>query len=171
MKSANCISATGRIPFTESPMAAPTIKLSATGVSITRVGPNSSWSPCVTRNTPPARPTSSPITITLSSERISSARPSWMACNRFFSAISLTLRVDAFERLFGVGEGCFFRVVARLGDLGFDLRRNLFFPVFIQEPVLHQVLLEADDGVLQPPLLDLLALAVAAVLGLRGGGR
>ncbi len=42
IKSANCISATGRIPFTESPMAAPTIRLSASGVSITRSGPNSS---------------------------------------------------------------------------------------------------------------------------------
>src|ERR671916_553425 len=159
MKSANCISATGRIPFTESPMAAPTIKLSATGVSITRVGPNSSWSPCVTRNTPPARPTSSPITITVSSERISSARPSWMPCNKFLSAISLTLRVDALERLFGIGVGGFFCVVARLGNLGFDLRPHLLLSLLVEEPVLHQIFLKADYRVLQPPLLDLLTLA------------
>src|SRR5215216_7679845 len=164
MKSANCISATGRIPFTERPMAAPTIRLSASGVSSTREGPNSSWSPCVTRNTPPARPTSSPIIITVSSERISSASPSWMACSRFFSAISLTLRVDALERLFGVGEGGFFRVLARLGDLGLNLGRYLLFPLLVEEPVLHQILLEADDRVLLAPLLDLFALAVAPVV-------
>src|SRR5918997_5545510 len=168
MKSANCISATGRIPLTESPMAAPAIKLSASGVSSTLEGPNSSWSPCVTRKTPPARPTSSPMTMTVSSARISSASPSWMACKRFFSAISLTLRVDALERLFGVGVGRFFRVVARLGDLGFDPTLDLFLPVLIEEAVLHQVLLEADYRVLQPPLLDLLALAIPAVVVVRG---
>ncbi len=35
IKSENWISATGRIPLTESPMAEPTIRLSARGVSIT----------------------------------------------------------------------------------------------------------------------------------------
>ncbi len=87
IKSANWISATGRIPLTESPMAEPTIKLSASGVSKTRASPNSSCNPCVTRKTPPARPTSSPRTITLSSARISSASPSWMAWSRLFVAI------------------------------------------------------------------------------------
>src|SRR5918997_6954697 len=168
MKSANCISATGRIPLTESPMAEPTIRLSASGVSMTRRGPNSSWSPCVTRKTPPALPTSSPITITVSSVRISSASPSWMACSRFFSAISLTLRVDALERLLGVGVGRLLGVVARLGDLGFDPTLDLFLPVLIEEPVLLEILLEADYRVLQPPLLDLLALAVPAVVVVRG---
>src|SRR5687767_11672736 len=169
MKSANCISATGRIPLTESPMAEPTIRLSASGVSMTRKGPNSSWSPCVTRKTPPALPTSSPITMTVSSERISSASPSWMACSRFFSAIS-SLRVDALERLLGLGEGRLLRVLARLGDLGLNLGGDLFFPCLIEDPVLQEVPLEAGDGVLQPPLLDLLALAVAAVVVVGGVG-
>src|SRR5215208_483446 len=154
MKSANCISATGRIPLTERPMAEPTIRLSARGVSMTRRDPNSSWSPWVTLNTPPALPTSSPITITVSSARISSASPSWIACNRFFSAISLTLGVDALERLFGIGEGRLFRVLARLGDLRLYLGRYLLSPLLVEEPVLHQILLEAHDRVLLAPLLD-----------------
>src|SRR5215208_2258483 len=168
MKSANCISATGRIPLTERPMAEPTIRLSARGVSMTRRDPNSSWSPWVTLNTPPALPTSSPITITVSSARISSASPSWIACNRFFSAISLTLGVDALERLFGIGEGRLFRVLARLGDLRLYLGRYLLSPLLVEEPVLHQILLEAHDRVLLAPLLDLLALAVAPVVVVRG---
>ena len=77
-------------------MAEPTIRLSASGVSITRSGPNSFCNPSVTRNTPPARPTSSPRTITDSSERISSANPSPIACNRLFVAKAhLPFRVDA----------------------------------------------------------------------------
>src|SRR5829696_587626 len=170
MKSANCISATGRMPLTESPMAEPTIRLSASGVSMTLRGPNSSWSPCVTRKTPPALPTSSPITITVSSERISSASPSWMACSRFFSAMPLTLRVDALQRLLGVGVGRLFRVVARLGDLGLDRGRDLFLPPLVEEPVLHQVPLEAHDRVLLAPFLDLLALAIPAVVIVVGVG-
>jgi hypothetical protein len=87
MKSPNCISATGRMPLTDNPIAAPTMRLSASGVSTTREAPNSSISPCVTRKTPPARPTSSPITITDSSARISSASPSAIACSKFFVAM------------------------------------------------------------------------------------
>src|SRR5215212_2105434 len=170
MKSANCISATGRIPLTERPMAEPTIRLSARGVSMTRRDPNSSWSPWVTLNTPPALPTSSPITITVSSARISSASPSWIACSRFFSAISLTLGVDALERLFGIGEGRLFRVLARLGDLRLYLSRYLLSPLLVEEPVLHQILLEAQDRVLLAPLLDLLTLAVTPVVVIRGVG-
>src|SRR5215216_3531847 len=151
MKSANWISATGRIPFTERPMAEPAIRLSASGVSITLEGPNSSWRPCVTRNTPPAR-------------------PSWMACKRFFSAIFLALRVDAFERLFGIGERRLFGVVARLGDLGFDLGRQLLFLLVVQNPVLLEILLETDYRVLQAPLLDLLALAIPSVVVVGGVG-
>src|SRR3712207_2299817 len=144
MKSPNCISATGRIPLTERQMAAPTIRLSASGVSSTRASPNSSWSPCVTLKTPPARPTSSPRTITVSSARISSARPSWIACKRLFSVISLILRVDALERLFGVREGRVLGVLARLGDLGPDLGLRFFFLLLVEEAVLHQILLETD---------------------------
>jgi hypothetical protein len=79
MKSANCISVTGRMPSTAAPMAVPMIPDSASGVSITRAGPNSSMKPSVTLNAPPNTPMSSPITNTRSSARISERRPSEMA--------------------------------------------------------------------------------------------
>ena len=53
MKSANCISATGRRPISADPVAPPTIAVSESGVSMTRQGPNSSWKPRVTLNAPP----------------------------------------------------------------------------------------------------------------------
>ncbi len=53
MKSANCISATGRRPMMEAPMAAPTMADSARGVSMTRRSPKRSSMPAVTLNAPP----------------------------------------------------------------------------------------------------------------------
>ena len=53
MKSANCISATGRIPIIAAPVQPPTIAVSESGASITRQGPNSSWKPSVTLKAPP----------------------------------------------------------------------------------------------------------------------
>ena len=79
MKSANCISHTGRIPTTPAPTAVPMIPDSASGVSMTRALPNSSMKPSVTLNAPPKTPMSSPIRNTRSSARISSRRPSEIA--------------------------------------------------------------------------------------------
>src|SRR5690242_16128465 len=59
-----CISQTGRQPAMQRPTALPRIPASASGVSKQRSGPNVSRSPAVARKTPPARPTSSPSTIT-----------------------------------------------------------------------------------------------------------
>ena len=53
MKSANCISATGRMPISAAPVQPPTIAVSESGASSTRHGPNSSWKPSVTLNAPP----------------------------------------------------------------------------------------------------------------------
>ena len=53
MKSANCISATGRIPISAAPVQLPMIAVSESGASITRHGPNSSWKPSVTLKAPP----------------------------------------------------------------------------------------------------------------------
>ena len=53
MKSANCISATGRMPIIAAPVAPATIAVSLSGASITRHGPNSSWNPSDTLNAPP----------------------------------------------------------------------------------------------------------------------
>ena len=79
MKSANCISQTGRIPSTAAPTAVPMIAFSASGVSSTRSAPNSSMKPSVTLNAPPKAPMSSPRQITVSSRRISSRSPSEIA--------------------------------------------------------------------------------------------
>ena len=53
MKSANCISATGRRPIIAAPTAAPTIAVSEIGVSMTRSSPNRASRPSVTLNAPP----------------------------------------------------------------------------------------------------------------------
>src|SRR4051794_7690574 len=62
-----CISVTGRQPAMQRPIAVPRMPASASGVSTQRESPKRSRSPAVARKTPPARPTSSPITITASS--------------------------------------------------------------------------------------------------------
>src|SRR4051812_36658305 len=80
MKSENCISHTGRMPTAAAPTAVPMIPDSASGVSITRPGPNSSTNPSVTLKAPPKTPMSSPITSTRSSWRISWRMASEMAC-------------------------------------------------------------------------------------------
>src|SRR5262245_49821027 len=59
-----CISHTGRQPAMHRPTALPRMPASASGVSTQRSGPKRSRKPAVARNTPPARPTSSPSTIT-----------------------------------------------------------------------------------------------------------
>src|SRR2546427_429918 len=63
-KASYCISQTGRKPAMQRPTAAPRIPASASGVSTHRSCPKRSRSPAVARNTPPARPTSSPMTMT-----------------------------------------------------------------------------------------------------------
>src|SRR3954462_10161877 len=88
MKSANCISQTGRMPSIAAPTAVPTIACSASGASHTRPGPNSSMNPSVTLNAPPNAPMSSPRQKTDSSARISSRSPSEMACRYVISAIA-----------------------------------------------------------------------------------
>ncbi len=72
MKSTNCISRTGRIPWIASPTPAPTMRVSEMGVSTTRSEPNRSSSPSLALNAPPRIPTSSPRSITVSSLSISS---------------------------------------------------------------------------------------------------
>ena len=68
------------MPSTAAPIALPMIADSASGVSITRSGPNSSRKPSVTLKAPPKTPMSSPITKTRSSARISSRIASEIAC-------------------------------------------------------------------------------------------
>ena len=69
------ISAITGTPVIAAPMAAPRIACSEMGVSRTRSGPNSSSSPTVVLNTPPAPAMSSPSMTRLGSRLISWAIP------------------------------------------------------------------------------------------------
>src|SRR6266540_4429255 len=69
------------------PTALPRIPASASGVSTQRSGPKRSRSPAVARKTPPARPTSSPSTITSASRSSSTWKASLIASTRVSSAI------------------------------------------------------------------------------------
>src|SRR5262245_59654548 len=68
------------------PTAEPRIPASASGVSTQRSGPKRSRSPAVARKTPPARPTSSPITNTFSSRSSSTWNASLSASTSVSSA-------------------------------------------------------------------------------------
>src|SRR4051794_28810561 len=68
------------------PTAVPMIPASASGVSTQRSAPKRSRSPAVARKTPPARPTSSPMTITSGSRSSSTWKASLIASTRSFSA-------------------------------------------------------------------------------------
>src|SRR5881275_1678820 len=63
----------------QSPTALPRIPASASGVSTQRSGPSRPSSPAVARKPPPARPTSSPITITSGSRSSSTWKQSLIA--------------------------------------------------------------------------------------------
>src|SRR5437773_7835647 len=81
-----CISQTGRQPAMQRPTADPRIPASANGVSTQRSGPKRSRSPAVARKTPPARPTSSPITSTSGSRSSSTWKASLIASTNVSSA-------------------------------------------------------------------------------------
>src|SRR4051812_23148173 len=81
-----CISQTGRQPAMQRPTAAPRMPASASGVSKQRSGPNRSRKPAVARKTPPARPTSSPMTITSESRSSSTWNASLIASTMLSSA-------------------------------------------------------------------------------------
>ena len=104
MKSANCISATGRIPLTAIPMAMPTMAVSARGVSMIWRSPKRARNPSVARKAPPMLPTSSPMMTTLSSRSSSSAKASLIASRTVFSATLSPVRgVDLSVRALGDG--------------------------------------------------------------------
>src|SRR5262249_5084263 len=112
-KASYCISHTGRQPVMQRPTAVPRIPASASGVSTHRSAPNLSRSPAVARNTPPARPTSSPITITLGSRPSSTWNASLIAST---SVSSLTEHLP------------------QLGQLGLERRRRRRIRVLENEP-------------------------------------
>src|SRR5438445_605321 len=96
-KASYCISQTGRQPAMQSPTALPRIPASASGVSTQRFSPKRSRSPAVARKTPPARPTSSPMTMTVSSRSSSTCSASFTASTRKSSAIPALPKVGRRE--------------------------------------------------------------------------
>src|SRR6516164_6797245 len=82
----NWISPTGFSPCAAIPTHAPLMSSSASGVSITRSGPNRVCNPAVARNTPPLMPTSSPSTITSRSSSMARASARLMASTSVTSA-------------------------------------------------------------------------------------
>src|SRR5437667_8258191 len=117
-KASYCISQTGRQPAMQSPTALPMIPASASGVSTQRFSPKRSRRPAVARKTPPARPTSSPITITVSSRASSTWSASFTASTRNFSAIPALAEIRRREDV-GVVEhelGIRLRLGLGLGD-------------------------------------------------------
>src|SRR6266508_6617107 len=83
------------------PTAVPRMPASASGVSTQRSGPKRSRSPAVARKTPPARPTSSPMTITVPSRSISP----WRASLTASAKVLLGIGVLRDEVGIGVGQG------------------------------------------------------------------
>src|SRR5947208_8685855 len=110
-----CISQTGRQPAMQSPTAPPRIPASASGVSTQRSAPKRSRSPAVARKTPPARPTSSPSTITVPSRSSSEWSASFTASTKYMSAKLAS--EDA----------------AQLGEVGRERRRRARVGVLEQE--------------------------------------
>src|SRR6478752_8560726 len=108
-----CISQTGRQPAMQSPIALPRIPASASGVSTQRFSPKRSRSPAVARKTPPARPTSSPITITVSSRASSTWKPSLIASTMKSSGIPALAQVRRREDIRVVEDEL--RIGVRLG--------------------------------------------------------
>ncbi len=114
------MSTTGRSPVMAAPTPRPVIPASEIGESSTRPAPNSSTRPARTLNGVPASATSSPMTNTVSSRRISSASASFTACAivsvRVPCAAS-TLGEDMARRVARIGE----RRLERKREPGLDL--------------------------------------------------
>src|SRR5258708_37126175 len=90
-----------------SPTAPPSRPASASGVSTHRSAPKRSSNPAVARKTPPARPTSSPSTITLASRASSVGSASLTASTSVSSAIAhVPRRIDVrvAEQQLGIGR-------------------------------------------------------------------
>src|SRR3954468_13287433 len=161
-----------------SPTAVPRIPASASGVSTQRSAPKRSRSPAVARKTPPARPTSSPITSTDGSRSSSTWKQSLIASTIESSAKRAPedapqLGEVALERGGRVGEGVLeqepdVRLRLRLGSgdprahhverLAPDRLRE----VVREDPRAAEVALVAPDALALPLLLDALEVDVGA---------
>src|SRR3954468_2527594 len=138
------------------PTAVPRMPASASGVSTQRSGPNLSRRPAVARKTPPARPTSSPMTMTASSRSISTWRASLTASTRVLLGIGV-LRHELGVRLGQSLGGCDSlpeRLLCLVGDrLG---------EVVSEQACPAEVALVAPEALVLPFELDALSVDVGA---------
>src|SRR5690242_18826905 len=141
----------------QSPTAPPRIPASASGVSTQRFSPKRSRSPAVARNTPPARPTSSPRTMRLSSRSSSTWSASFTASTRKSSAIPALAEVRRREDV-GVVED-------ELGiRLGLRLRRRDPLPHRLERLVLALLRRRVVEDAESPEIRVVAADALIALL-------
>src|SRR5579864_2132352 len=125
-KSPNMMSTTGRMPVIPAPTPMPVKPASEMGVSSTRSGPNSVTRPLKTLNAVPASATSSPITNTLGSRRISSASASRTASPNVNSrTATATSGIHVLLHFVHVRIGRRHGGLHGFLDLGFHFRLNL----------------------------------------------
>src|SRR5262245_1400246 len=139
------------------PMAQPTITSSAIGVSTTRIGPNRSSKPSVTRYAPPKSPMSSPIRNMVSSRSISSRSASRRAARNRVSGIAVHLPLARVQVAVKLVDGRVCALVREANDL-LDLACNAALDLLEvcrrRDPRLLQLKLEEDHRVaVAPPLL------------------
>src|SRR6266545_6414088 len=156
------------------PTALPRMPASASGVSKHRSGPKRSRNPAVARKTPPARPTSSPITITDGSRSSSTWKQSLIASTMESSAKRppqlVQVRPERGRRI----NKCVLeqeldirgRLSLRRRDARAErfecLRANRSSEIVVQDPCAAQVALEATDALALLLLLDSLEVDVRA---------
>src|SRR5687768_15473298 len=156
----------------QSPTAAPMIPASASGVSKQRSGPKVSRNPAVARKTPPARPTSSPSTITSGSRPSSTWKQSLIASTSVSSATAQLPQV-VLERGQRIDVGVLEherhiggRLGLRLGDARphqlRSLRANLLRGRLVEDTEPPEVALVAPDALVLALLLDPLRIDVCA---------
>src|SRR5687768_3699902 len=162
-KSPNMMSAIGRIPVIAAPTQRPVKPTSEIGVSMMRLGPNSSTSPLSTLKVVPASATSSPIRTTVGSRRISSAiasrtaspKPISFAASRVGAAVAVAASgIDV------LGHAA--RIRVGRADRKLHRRIHLFHQLFLYrverravgQTVVHQPLaVQRDRILLRDPLL------------------
>src|SRR5580765_6825008 len=154
------------------PTALPRIPASASGVSKQRSGPNVSRSPAVARKTPPARPTSSPSTITVGSRSSSTWNASLIASTMLSSAKGSPQLIEIrSKRSRRIDVGMLEQerdVRRRLGLRRGDpcahcfccLGANRLGEVVVEDPRAAQVALEAPDALTLLLLLDAIEIDV-----------
>src|SRR6185312_10508283 len=168
-KASYCISQTGRQPAMQSPTAVPRMPASASGVSMQRSEPNRSRSPAVARKTPPARPTSSPITSTESSRASSVCRQSLTASTSVSSATEPSIpqgrrrvRVRVREDELRIGRRLGLRRRDSLAHRLQRLRLDALGRLVVEQAEPPEIPVEAPETLALPFLLHALGVDVGA---------